>query len=332
LLGDDPLSGKNYDHRKDWIEIELRRQAACFGIDLLAFALLSNHMHLVLRSRPDIVESWSDTEVARRWLMLCPVRKDSDLNAAEPTEPELNSIRNDSVRLTEIRSRLSDISWWMRLLNQRIAQRANLEDNSPGRFWESRFRGVRLLDEQSILACAVYVDLNLIRAEIAKTIELSDFTSAQRRMESLKAKASDSELEDPEQKSEAVPQIERDAFLAPVEIDELVSDQIGPQPSLAGHRASDKGFVSMPTAAYMELLDWTAREFVTGKRGVTAEDTPEVFKRLDIEPEVWFELIRNFGNLFSVVAGQPSEIDSARSHGGSARFRMKSRARELLSV
>ena len=53
LFGDDPVSGKNFDHRKFWIEDQLRIQAACFGIDLLGFALMSNHFHLILRSRPD---------------------------------------------------------------------------------------------------------------------------------------------------------------------------------------------------------------------------------------------------------------------------------------
>ncbi len=73
LLGDDPVTGNNYDHRKVWIEEQLQRLAACFGIDLLCFAILSNHFHLILRSRPDVVATWDDTEVARRWLMLCPV-------------------------------------------------------------------------------------------------------------------------------------------------------------------------------------------------------------------------------------------------------------------
>jgi len=48
LLGQDPLSGKNYDHRKQWIEDYLQQFTAVFGIDLLGFAILSNHFHLML--------------------------------------------------------------------------------------------------------------------------------------------------------------------------------------------------------------------------------------------------------------------------------------------
>ena len=110
LLGADPLTGKNYDHRKPWIEEELRRLAGGFGIDLLGFAILSNHFHLILRSRPDVVATWDDTEVARRWLWLCPRRKQDDGSAAEPSECELNGVCHEPDRLAQIRSRLSDIA------------------------------------------------------------------------------------------------------------------------------------------------------------------------------------------------------------------------------
>jgi REP element-mobilizing transposase RayT len=185
LLGDDAVSGKNYDHRKVWIDEQLVHQAKHFGIDLLCQAIMSNHIHLILRSRPDVVKQWSNDEVARRWLMLCPERRDEKRRPLEPTEIDINSIVNDKEKLATVRSRLSDISWWMRLLSQNIAQRANREDSEVGKFWQARYRAVRLLDETAILACAAYVDLNPIRAAMAQTIETSDFTSAQKRAASL---------------------------------------------------------------------------------------------------------------------------------------------------
>jgi REP element-mobilizing transposase RayT len=185
LLGDDPVSGKNYDHRKVMIENQLQRLAGAFGIDLLGFAIMSNHFHLILRSRPDVVLTWDDTEVARRWLLICPVRKNSAGDPEEPNEFELNSIRNDPGKLETIRLRLSDLGWWMRVLCQYIAVRANREDNELGKFWQSRFRAVRLLDEATLLACAAYVDLNPIRAAMAETLEHSHYTSVQRRIQSF---------------------------------------------------------------------------------------------------------------------------------------------------
>ena len=43
LLGNDPVSGKNFDHRKQWMESELIHLAKFFGIDLLCYAIFSNH-------------------------------------------------------------------------------------------------------------------------------------------------------------------------------------------------------------------------------------------------------------------------------------------------
>ena len=168
-----------------WVEQQLQRLAAWFGIDLLGFSILSNHFHLILRSRPDAVALWDDTEVARRWVMLCPLRKIEEGLAEEPNENELNSLRNDPLKLATIRSRLSDIAWWMQLLCQHIATRANLEDQELSKFWQSRYRSVRLLDDEAILACAAYVDLNPIRAGIAPTLQESQFSSVQLRIQSL---------------------------------------------------------------------------------------------------------------------------------------------------
>jgi hypothetical protein len=76
LFGEDSVSGKNYDHHKSWIDQQLAHQAQYFEIELFCQAIISNHFHLVLRSRPDVVKKWSDEDVARRWLMLCPERRD----------------------------------------------------------------------------------------------------------------------------------------------------------------------------------------------------------------------------------------------------------------
>ena len=323
LLGRDAVTGKNYDHRKRWIEDELKHLAAAFGIDLLGYALLSNHLHLILRSRPDVVETWDTTELARRWLRLTAGSRDRD-----PTEPELNSIRLDEAKLAAIRRRLSDISWWMRLLCQRIAQRANREDQEVGKFWQSRFRAVRLLDEESLLACAAYVDLNPIRAALAETIEQSEFTSGQRRLQALADGIA--AAAEPPPNSASPPSRSADSFLAPVENDERTAE-LGPQPSGNPARCSDKGFLEMSAAAYLELLDWTARQLASGKQGATPADTPPIFTRLSLSPETWCELVRRFGSLFSSVAGRPQVVDGTRSRLHRHRHYLRQAARELLS-
>ena len=342
LMGDDPLTGKNYDHRKAWMENELRRLASFFGIDLLGYAIMSNHFHLILRSRPDVVATWDDTEVARRWLMLCPPpRKKSKEQPEGPTEAELNMIRRNKTKLAAIRSRLSHISWWMRLLSQIIAQRANRDDKETGKFWQARYRAVKILDEMALLACAAYVDLNPIRAAMAETLESSHYTSVQKRIQSLQqhVKSRSRSESDPSSRSTRGQQNVgkaqtselfrlMDSHLAPVEIDER-RERVSPRCHTEGYRASDRGFLAMPTAAYIELLDWTARQIRSGKRGSTPKTARPLFDRLGISSDTWCELVKDFGQLFIAVAGKPQQIASARSRSGRRRFNTRPRVREL---
>jgi hypothetical protein len=72
LCGVDPLSDKSYDHRRSWIRDRLESLAGFFGVEIAAFAVMSNHLHVILRNRPAVVALWSDQEVARRWLTLFP--------------------------------------------------------------------------------------------------------------------------------------------------------------------------------------------------------------------------------------------------------------------
>jgi len=336
LLGDDPLTGKNYDHRKTWMEDELQHLARHAGIDLLCYAILSNHFHLVLRSRPDIVATWDDAEIALRWLMLCPKRRKAERQPAEPKQTDLNAILNNPAKLQEIRSRLSDISWWMRLLSQKIGRRANKDDQEVGKFWQARYRAVRLLDETAILACAAYVDLNPIRAALAETIETSLFTSAQQRALDLRARATAAKVaasnsgQATPRAGDLSPKLKPIAgSLCPVGLAENGSG-IGLCVHTGGQRASDKGFLPMTTAGYLELLDWTARQLRSDKRGVTPTGTGPLFERLGIEPQAWCELTKNFGRLFSTVAGKPTVIDGTRSRQRGQRYHVPAKTRQLL--
>jgi hypothetical protein len=59
LCGVDPYTGKDYSHRKEWILDRMRELARLFAIEVCGYSVMSNHLHLVLRNRPDIAEQWS---------------------------------------------------------------------------------------------------------------------------------------------------------------------------------------------------------------------------------------------------------------------------------
>ena len=181
LCGDDPVSGRNFDHRKRWLVERVKHLSATFAIDVCAYAVMSNHYHLVLHVDVEKAAAWDDDEVVKRWTELFPVNgkiiETLALNAETRTAQQ--ELRN---KISEWRDRLQDISWFMRCLNETIARHANREDECKGRFWEGRFKSQALLDEKALVTCMAYVDLNPVRAGITESLESSDFTSIQERL------------------------------------------------------------------------------------------------------------------------------------------------------
>ena len=88
LCGQDAFTGQSFEHRRAWIRQRLEFLAGVFAIDCLTYTVLSNHLHVVLRSRPDVVRQWSDRDVAIRWLQLFPQRREKNGQPAEPDEHE----------------------------------------------------------------------------------------------------------------------------------------------------------------------------------------------------------------------------------------------------
>jgi len=100
---------------------------------------MSNHLHAILRNRPDVVKDWSDEEVPRRWWNLFPSRRNKDGSPAEPAEIDLKPLMVDAKILLELRARLSSISWFMRSTSEVIARLANTEENCSGPFLGDSF-------------------------------------------------------------------------------------------------------------------------------------------------------------------------------------------------
>lgn len=291
LCGYDPVTKKNYNYRKKWIYQRLAELARIFAVDACVFAILSNHFHLLLRNRVDLASQWSDEEVVRRWWQLCPERRDEDGNPAEPTAAEIASLVSNAERVAELRKRLSSISTFMQYLNQWIAKRANQEDGVTGHFFEERFGCRNLLDEGAILACAIYIDLNEIRAQLADMPENSTNTSAYfrilarlKRRQQLAAEfvASPGACEPSDPDEWLCPIDERDCalLLGPANVESVAASRealrtvasTSSETTASVNKASVRkawrhGFLSMGLDEYLEFLDWNARRLIPGKTG-----------------------------------------------------------------
>ena len=305
LCGKDPYSGVCYEHRREWIRQRLEFLASVFAIDCLTYTIMSNHLHVVLRSRPDVVEGWSDREVACRWLRLFPFRRESDGSPAEPSQPEIDAIINDPDKLAERRQRLSDISWWARCTAENIARLSNREDNVTGHFWEGRYKSQQLLDEAAVLACASYIDLNPIRSALAESPETSAYTGAKERIDDLRSGSSRTRMSDHEW--ERSRKCHHSGWMSPIEINER-NDAMGSNPAGSRRRASDKGFLRVSLSVYLELLDWTGRQIRRGKRGSIPSHLAPILTRIGLNSTYWCELVSKFGRRLGRSMGASREL------------------------
>ncbi|MFM7037515.1 MAG: transposase [Planctomycetaceae bacterium] len=304
LCGRNRRSGRDYSHRREWIRSRLEELAGIFAIETLGYALMGNHMHLVVRTRPDVVATWSDDEVALRWWALFPQRRTSAGHPAEPTSEELNHIKNSSVGLADKRRRLSSVSWFMKCVSEPIAKRANREDEVTGHFWEARFKAQPLLDESAIAACMAYVDLNPIRAGVAQTPETSEFTSLHDRICDRQSgtAATSSVAEDVQ-----VEHGSKAGWLAPLAL-ESASRQA--RDHRTTRRLTNRGCLLMSLDQYLQLVDWTGRQLRLDKPGLIPAHLDAILTRLDCSTDTWLDLIRNFRRRFLTEAGRPETLQS----------------------
>ncbi|MGJ8694582.1 MAG: hypothetical protein ACSHW0_19160, partial [Thalassotalea sp.] len=192
--------------------------------------------------------------------------------------------------INEWRSRLSDLSWLMRNLNEYIARKANAEDNCKGRFWEGRFKSQALLDQKAVLACMAYVDLNPIRAKMADSVQTGQYTSI---FERLHNKASD--------------------------VDNKAQLPFTPK-SLLGfigneHNHSPKG-LAFSLLDYLTLVEATGKVIRADKRGHIDEKAYSLLTSLNINGDDWLQLAEHFGKQYHQAVGSLAELNSFAAHTG----------------
>ncbi len=283
LCGVDFTTKQSYEHRRTWLEEEILKQAQVFAIDVAAYAVMSNHYHVVLHINKEKADNWSLDDVIEKWHTLY---KGNPLSQRYLTDP--NFSESELIKLTEFvekwRERLMDISWFMRRLNEFISHQANYEDNCTGRFWEGRFKSQALLDEKALAACLAYVDLNPVRAKMAKTPEQSEHTSFKARAK--KAKTAHSPNHPNQQEKSLMP---------------FVGNPRQDMPQGLPFKLTD----------YLELVEMTGRVIREDKRGYIEKHQPPILQRLGIEPESWLKMTTSFEKTFKDLVGNPTLMDTA---------------------
>ncbi len=279
LCGEDKLTGQSYEHRRGWVEDKLLTLSQTFAIDVCAYAVMSNHTHIVLHVDVEQAKAWSIHEVITRWHQLFKgtLITQQYLCGDKLIKP-LQKILEETAEV--YRTRLTDISWFMRILNESIAIQANKEDKCTGRFWEGRFKSQALLDEAAIIACMAYVDLNPIRANIASTPETSNYTSIQQRINTAK-KAKQPNL----------------LF-----------------PFIGNPRQGAPKGLTFELKDYIKLVDLTGQCIREDKCGYIDDNLPNILTRLNISTENWLTLTTQFRKVFYGAVGNPEALTEFCQH------------------
>jgi REP element-mobilizing transposase RayT len=272
LCGFDHQSQRDYEHRRQWVEARIRLLSSIFAIDICAYAVMSNHYHLVVKLDPCQIDNLTTQDVISRWTSLFkgPLLIQRQQQGASLSAAEQQTV-SDIVDIW--RQRLTDLGWFMKCLNETIAREANKEDDCTGHFWESRYKSQALLTEEALLSCMVYVDLNPIRAVMAKTPETSDHTSIKERIHPQFTVAHAlSEIQDTP--------LSLAHFLIPLK----------PLLHFDGdlHKEVQLG-IPFHLKDYLHVVDWTGRVIREDKHGSITQTLPPILQRLSIEEKQWVE-------------------------------------------
>ena len=246
-------SGETCYQRRDILVARLKKLSLAFSIQLPTYSIMENHYHLVLHVDTETPKDWDNNEVRRRLKILYPT-------TAETATPK---------KLTEWKKRFVDISWYMRLLNEYMARVANKEDDVTGRFWEGRFKSQALVDKGALLACMAYVDLNPIRAGLAKTLPESLYTGIKERLDASEAPS----------------------HLMPMATSPASEDNSPP-------------VLPFSLTEYHQLVEWTGKNIQLPNKAMLSNHIPSpLVEQTGLNPDEWLNTVQSFQSPYqSVIA------------------------------
>lgn len=316
--------------RVELIESLLRKFAQFFCISVQVQTVLTHEIRIVLKNHPDTVRQLDDAEVARRWLTLCPTVRQRHMRSREITRKEILALCSNTTRIANIRRCLSDISWFLRLLEQRISLFCNAEDGVHGHFWSTRFRAILLLDDMARWLASANVDLGSLWIDPDKPLCAKKLAAAlQLLRESLVARgaASQSALADPTECSAADSESEPWPAANTTQTNTTTTDIANT--STAQLSSTDSMLINQRPADFLEILDRVlaalAGESPISLPSGNLSDSLE----LRLPAEVLTALLVHFDLLFSHVAGSPSKMAAFVTRKSRRRAWVRPAAREL---
>lgn len=304
------------EERKQWIEVRLELLSKVFAVAVGSFAILDNHLHLLLGLEPEKLARLSDEEILDRWYQLYPPKGSNRKPlSGDRLQTRREKDLSDGELMTELRTRIGSISWFSKLLKEPLAQKINKEQGRRGTFFEGRFKSIAAMDHAALLAMSVYVDLNVFAAGMAATPETSKFTSIRARVEHVKRLGRVDDLAAAQAGSVAASLagqgLNQGLWLAP--IGESVDDPQG--------NSLRRMFLDLPLGTYVWVVDYTARLVRDGKASLPPE-APSIFERLGTTAELWGERLKSLLNnplVGRFFASTQEQLDKAAQRAGLSR-------------
>jgi len=176
------VSGGGGDRRKQFMLSVLQVLDAATCIEIAAFAIMDNHVHLLLRVLPKEPRTWAARDIARRWLLLHPPRNGYG-RLRDVTDDDIQQLANDGEWVEATRDRLTSISFYMKEFKQRAAEYINRDEGqTSGSLWQGRYKLKPVLTDEQLVATMAYIDLNPFAANVCEQIEQGKFTSLEQRL------------------------------------------------------------------------------------------------------------------------------------------------------
>ena len=152
------------DAEKKRVFVNMMHRAADFsGVDVITYVVMDNHFHLCVKI-PEREGEVPESEILRRvGVLYGKDRRDALERRLAGCREEGDDAAADA-ELARLRSRMGDLSEFMKTFKQRVSQWYNSNYGHEGTLWGGRFKSVLVEDGRYLRNLVAYIHGNPIRA------------------------------------------------------------------------------------------------------------------------------------------------------------------------